>query len=128
METHLDLIKNHKYRVAMVQLRTSSHTLAIEHGRYTRPKTKIEDRKCPFCPDIVEDEKHFLIQCIMNMTERDILFSKINCLFQNFNSLDDEDKFTFLLSNKDQQVLTWVGKFIHNSFKIKTDKLVSIVP
>ena len=29
METYLDAIKNYKYRVAMSQLRTSSHTLAI---------------------------------------------------------------------------------------------------
>ena len=39
MKTYLELIKNHKYRTAMAQLRTSSHTLAIEYGRYTRPKT-----------------------------------------------------------------------------------------
>ena len=46
MEKYLDFIKNHKHRTAMTQLRTSSHTLAIEYGRYTRPKTKIEDRYC----------------------------------------------------------------------------------
>ena len=37
MERYLKLIKNHKYRTAMTQLRTSSHTLAIEYGRYTHP-------------------------------------------------------------------------------------------
>ena len=43
MERYLELIKNHKYRTAMTQLRTSSHTLAIEYGRYTpqRPNLKI---------------------------------------------------------------------------------------
>ena len=77
METHLELIKNHKYRTAMAQLRTSSHTLAIEYRRYTRPKTKLEDRYCLFCPHALEDEKHFLVKCIMNKAERDILFSKL---------------------------------------------------
>ena len=59
MERYLELIKNHKYRTAMTQLRTSSHTLAIEYGRYTRPKTKLENRYCLFCPHILEDDKHF---------------------------------------------------------------------
>ena len=77
METYLELIKNHKYRTAMTQLRTSSHTLAIEYGRYTRPKTKLEDRYCLVCPHALEDEKHFLVKCIINKAERDILFSKL---------------------------------------------------
>ena len=114
MERYLELIKNHKYRTAMTQLRTSSHTLAIEYGRYTRPKTKLEDRYCLFCPHILEDEKHFLVECIVNKTERDILFSKVEHLFQTFSYLDNEEKFLFLLNSKDQQVLTWVGKFRYN--------------
>ena len=93
----------------MAQLRTSSHTLAIEYGRYTRPKTKLEDRYCLFCPHALEDEKHFLVECIVNKTERDILFSKVERLFQNFSSLDGDEKFIILLNRDDQQVLTWVG-------------------
>ena len=92
METYLELIKNHKYRTAMAQLRTSSHSLAIEYGRYTRPKTKLEDRCCLFCTHALEDEKHFLVECIVNKTERDILFSKVERLFQNFSSLDGDEK------------------------------------
>ena len=111
MKTYLELIKNHKYITAMAQLRTSSHTLAIEHGRYTRPKTKREDRYCLFCPYSLGDEKHFLVECIVNKTERDILFSRVERLFQNFNSLGGDEKFIFLLNSSDQQILTWVGKF-----------------
>ena len=124
MERYLELIKNHKYRTAMTQLRTNSHTLAIEYGRYTRPKTKLEDRYCLFCPHILEDEKHFLVECIVNKTERDISFSKVEHLFQTFSYLDKEEKFIFLLNSKDQQVLTWVGKFIYNSYKTRNEKLV----
>ena len=116
MERYLELIKNHKYRTAMTQLRTSSHALAIVYGRYTRPKTKLEDRCCLFCLHILEDEKHFLVECIVNKTDRDILFSKVEHLFQNFSYLDKEEKCIFLLNSKDQQVLTLVGKFIYNSF------------
>ena len=66
----------------------------------------------------------FLVECIVNKTERDILFSKVELLFQTFSYLDKEEKFIFLLNSKDQQVLTWVGKFIYDSFKTRNEKLV----
>ena len=87
METYLDAIKNYKYRVAMSQLRTSSHTLAIKYGRYTRPKTKIEDRKCSSC-HILEDERHFLIECNINQTERVKLILKTDTHSSKFHSYD----------------------------------------
>ena len=46
---YLDTVKNHKYRIAMAQLRTSSHTLAIERGRYARPTMHISDHTCNIC-------------------------------------------------------------------------------
>ena len=112
METYLDAIKNYRYRVDMSQLRTSSHTLAIEYGRYTRHKTKIEDRKCSSC-HILEDERHFLIECNINQVERENLFSKLTHIAPNFIHMTDEENFIFLMCNKDQQILTWVGKFIY---------------
>ena len=116
IEIYLDAIKHHKYRVAMSQLRTSSHTLAIEYGRYTRPKTKIEDRNCSIC-HVLEDERHFVMDCTINQPERENLFSKLARLVPNFTHMNDDEKFIFLMCNKDPQILTWVGKFIHKSFK-----------
>ena len=115
METYLNAIKNYKYRVAISQLRTSSHTLAIEYGRYTRPKAKIEDRKCSSC-HILEDDIHFLIECNINQADRENLFSKLTHIAPNFIHMTDEEKFIFLMCNKDQQILTWVGKSIYKSF------------
>ena len=122
METYLDAIKNYKYRVAMSQLRTSPHTLAIEYGIYTRPKTKIEDRECSSC-HILEDERHFLIECNINQAERENLFSKLTHIAPNFIHMTDEEKFIFLMCNKDQQILTWVGKFIYKSFNDRAEYL-----
>ena len=122
METYLNAIKNYKYRVAMSQLRTSSHTLAIEYGRYTRPKTKIEDRECSSC-HILEDERHFLIKCNINQAERENLFSKLTHIAPNFIHMTDEEKFIVLMCNKDQQILTWVGKFIYKSFEYRAECL-----
>ena len=58
-ERYLDLIKDVKLRRTLAQFRTSSHTLNIEKGRYNN--TPEEERTCPFCPNLIENEEHFLI-------------------------------------------------------------------
>ena len=123
IEPYLYMLKNHKYRVAVAQLRTSSHTLAIELGRYARPKVQICDRTCNVC-GILEDEAHFLIRCSLYKREREVLFSNVLKIHPGFSDMSDENKFVFLLENTDQQVLTWVGKFIYKSFKIRAEELL----
>ena len=60
---YLDLITVRKLRVALSKLRTSSHRLEIEMGRWTRPvRTPIEDRKCNHCHTL-KDEYHFILEC-----------------------------------------------------------------
>ena len=61
-EPYLDSISDSRYRTAITRLRTSSHVLEIERGRYTVPKTAVGDRLCKICHQI-EDEAHFLIDC-----------------------------------------------------------------
>ena len=47
------------------QLRTSTYKLAIETGRYQRPVIPSNDRVCRMCNNgQVEDETHFIVQCI----------------------------------------------------------------
>ena len=48
-EPYLDLIRNRNQRSFITRLRVSSHNLAIERGRYTRPVTPIEQRICTYC-------------------------------------------------------------------------------
>ena len=69
-------VKNHKYKISMAQLRTSSHTLAIERG-ISRPKLHINDRTCNIC-GTVEDEIHFLIHCPLYKHESDATFFLIS--------------------------------------------------
>ena len=73
---HLDTVKNHTYRIAMAQLRTSSRTLAIERGRYARPKLHINDHPCNIC-GTMEDEIHFLIHCLLYKHKWGAPFSNI---------------------------------------------------
>ena len=61
METYLKTIRNINYRVSLSRFRLSNHKLMIEVGRHQKlPKSQ---RFCPFCPNIIEDEIHFLINC-----------------------------------------------------------------
>ena len=117
------MLKNHKYRVAVAQLRTSSHTLAIERGRYSKPKVQIYDRTCNVC-GILEDETHFRIYNSPYKRKREIVFFNVLKIHLRFFDISDENKFVFLLGNTDQQVLTWVSEFIYKSFKIRAEELL----
>jgi hypothetical protein len=50
------------------QIRQPRHGLAVNTGRYMRPKTPREDRVCTWCDEnedvrVVEDESHVLLVC-----------------------------------------------------------------
>ena len=55
-EKYLDEIPV-KERTALTKLRLSNHLLMIEKGRHMGIDR--DQRFCPFCPNIIEDEKHF---------------------------------------------------------------------
>ena len=54
-----------KFRIALSRLRTSSHRLEIETGRWSRPVRKsIAERLCFLC-NTLEDEFHFILECLV---------------------------------------------------------------
>ena len=60
-ENYLSIIKDPKKRTVITKFRLSNHRLMIEVGRHQNiPK---EFRFCPFCPNKVETEAHFLLEC-----------------------------------------------------------------
>ena len=118
MEPHLSLVTNYKYRDAITKLRASSHTLEVERGRYTNPKTPLQDRLCSVC-GIIEDELHFLVGYRSYARERQELFEKISNLFPQFQHMDNNDKFVFVLCYPDPNLLTAVGKFIHTCLQLR---------
>ena len=113
-EPYLKQIKKPKYLIAFSRFRNGSHILEIERGRYTNPRTPREDRLCVACK-VVEDELHFLINCKLYQHERGILLAKISNLYPTFLNSKPIDKFHFLMTNGEATILTWVGKFIHDS-------------
>ena len=69
LETYLTDI-----RCAMAKLRLSNHPLLIETGRHSKIEWQL--RFCPFCPTIIEDEIHFLVQCPNYKDMRENLLTK----------------------------------------------------
>ena len=59
-EPYLHLPRN--LRIPLTRLRTSSHQLMTEIGRYHRPPIPVEDHLCPTC-NVIEDEEHFMLEC-----------------------------------------------------------------
>ena len=117
----VDYINVPKYRISITKIRASSHDLEIERGRYTRPKTDPNQRLCSWCFEI-EDEEHFITKCQINAHERQNLYVKIVSKHPTFRNLSNHEQFIFLMSCKDRQILTWLGKFIHKSFNIRNTK------
>ena len=108
-EPYLDLVREFKYRNALTKIRSSSHLLQIEHGRHTKPKIPRNNRLCLNCKTI-EDERYFVMECPLYREERCVLLSKVSNNNPTFSILSTQEKFVYLLSCKDAQILTWLGK------------------
>ena len=118
MEPYLDLVQNYRYRKAISSIRTSSHTLAVEYGRHHN--IPLNMRLCHTCC-MIEDEMHFITNCKINQVERDILYSNIIQVDQSFMDLHAIDKFVYVFSSRNPQILTWLGKFIHKSLSARNE-------
>ena len=95
----------------------SNHNLLIEKGRYARPRIDRSERKCFNCKDDIEDEYHFIIKCPLYNNERRALIGLCGNIYKNFNSLSDEQKFVFILSNENENILETLSRFIFHSLK-----------
>ena len=103
----------------LCKFRICNHRLAIETGRYTRPKTERQSRFCKHCTmGVVEDESHFAFECPYYRHERKE-FSKV---IINLTGIDLEDYLTLseskratltnLLNSNDMLVLIALAKFV----------------
>ena len=119
IEKYLLDIKNRKHRVSLSKLRLSDHCLMIEQGRHCRPITPREERLCPHCPDLIEDEEHFLIRC--SAYERTHFFEKIREKTPQFGNLDDHNKFIFLMSQEDPELTKELAVQVHKWFMARLE-------
>ena len=115
-EKYLEEIKNITTRQALTKFRLSNSLLNIEKLRHTTPMTPKEERFCPFCPTVVEDEVHFLIDCPIYAYPRDEMIKSILHKTPLFNLKSPKQKFLYLMAPENAQC---VAKSIHNFFEIR---------
>ena len=61
---------------------------------------------------------------VILIKQKEKMYSQNWHIAPNFIHMTDEEKIIFLIWNKDQQILTWVGKFIYRSFKCRAEYLL----
>ena len=122
-ETYL-LINNLENRRAITKLRTSSHKLEIETGRYN--KIPRDQRLCKNCIlNKIEDENHLLFECHMYEMERKEfhLYIKENLNVDLSKNETPEKKIQKIFYSEHLGALNALGKFIKNALQ-KRDKTI----
>ena len=118
LEPYLLYIPNKRHQRAMARLRVSSHKLEIELGRHSRPYIPRDERLCTFCKQKeIGDEVHFLMTCDFLALERDHLFREIFPLLNISDHVDINHNFKLIMSSRNPDVLTPLGKYIHVGFQ-----------
>ena len=97
IEKYLYEITNPIIRHSCTKFRLSNHTLKIETGRHNNiPK---ELRFCPFCPNSIESEIHFLIECHTYKTLRHEMLQQITNHKPSFEYYTQTEKFQYILGS-----------------------------
>ena len=117
-ETYL-LHSNRKERVAMAKLRTSDHKLMIELGRHQHPSMPREERLCHMCHTKIEDEVHFLTDCKIYGT-KDKFWSQVHQKFPQTSHLSNKDKFIFLMTQEDPEIMKLLLKTVRDWHGFRT--------
>ena len=116
MEFYLISIPDYKVRKNITKIRTSSHSLEIEAGRYRKKNGKsipVAERICKFCDDnLVEDEKHVIMVCKKYCEDRNTMVNGITDFLPEFKEKNTEQKFICLMSIKDIEVINILNKFL----------------
>ena len=121
------------------KLRISSHSLAIETGRHKQIPQR-NDIKCNFCAhfkdsctcnkfkyhrlcfncNVIEDEKHFMLNCALYDQIRLDLFNDINDTF-SLNTSDSDLCFITLMNclNGDSELAPLVCNFVNACFDLR---------
>ena len=112
----LDRVKNPLHRTAFSKLRLGNHSLYINTGRHTVPKTPEHLTICTLCQlNNIKNETRVLLSCTQYNALRSKFYDEIahkhNIFFQD---LDITSKILFLLNNIDPFVCRSLAAFVHD--------------
>ena len=106
-EDYLSNIKNKTMRIQMTKFRLSNHRLMIEIGRHKGIEK--EARFCPFCPNSIENEVHFLLTCPAYKSQRVKLLLETMNEIPGFIYLSMNSKFKELMVTSNLHVCKYVS-------------------
>lgn len=113
-EKYLFEITNPTIRQSCTKLRLSNHILNIETGRHKKiPK---DLRFCPFCPNSIESEIHFLLDCCAYKTLRQNITQQIIKHQPNFNFRTHIEKLQYMFS---ERIIQFTSKFVYECFETR---------
>ena len=133
-EPYIDLVRNRNQKSFLSRLRTGSHHLNIEKGRWTRPVTPVEQRTCQYCtphstaPSLpgsghctsasaaIDNEQHFLMSCSRFSDVRKSAFDEINFISPQFLSLSENQQFCTLLCPTEAKIAKITSRLIKQMF------------
>ena len=115
-EEYLNEIHNINDRVAFTKFRLSNHHLRIEVGRHNKIPKHL--RFCPFCPTLIEDEIHFLLECKMFQRQRDDFINIISDEVENFFNFNTNERFCILMS--DHTISVHTAKYISRMLEVRS--------
>lgn len=104
-EPYVKLNMRRDQRRILAKFRGCNLPLSIETGRYTKPKTPLNERLCRYCDkSVIENEIHFLIDCELYSDIRYELFQ--NAISQNnsFQTMSSGEKLIFLMKSDNLQI------------------------
>ena len=113
-ETYLDQISCVKERTALTKFRISNHRLMIEKGRHSKIDKHL--RFCPFCPNRVEDEKHFFLECPTYKYMRSDLYSEVKTAFPTITNQPNDYRFLTLMKDVNSSP---VSRFIFRAMEVR---------
>ena len=116
-------VKNIIHKIALSRLRLSNHSLLIETGRHLRPKLERHERKCFVCKDDIEDECHFVTKCPLYSSERNVLYNSLKGNSKFFESLNEEQKFVFIMTNENKMVMRELENLHLSLWKLEKKQL-----
>lgn len=100
------------------KLRISNHNLEIEKGRYKN--IPANQRLCKYCQlNRIEDEMHFICDCVLYKEEREKLFANITSIVPHFTSLSNHDRFEYLMTCNEPDILGILLPYIDKCFHLR---------
>ena len=124
-EPYLQNIKNTNVRKMFTRLRTSSHFLEIERGRYVSRKEC--DRLCTVC-NLVENEFHFVMVCPLYDEFRSEFLHEVNHIFPFLNQYSLYEQFIFFMGFDDCNLHCLFSKFISHAFDVRSGVMTTMSP